>query len=264
MTVTWYDVGYYSQHTDKVDAFQLQLIGLGDGNFDIVFRYDDITWTTGDASGGSGGLGGTPARIGYSAGDGNLSHYFELSPLSGTNSVVDVDTDAGNQPNNPGVYLFQVLNGNVAPAPVANGTIDFTDPEAGDTHTASVSHSGAYVGSLVVENPTEPTSSTQGSVAWHFDLSSTDLNGLSPGETKTESYQVAVSDGHPGGQTTQTMAFSWGSVAADTFSFAPQVGADTVLNFQLGTDALDFNNGANSAHWAGNQFPLMPLIFWIY
>jgi heme-binding NEAT domain protein len=150
LTVTWYDVGYYSQHTDKVDAFQLQLIGLGDGNFDIVYRYDDITWTTGDASGGSGGLGGTTARIGYSAGDGNPNHYFELSPLSGTNSVVNVDTDPGNQGNNPGVYLFQVLNGSVAPASVANGTIDFTDPDSGDHHSATVTPPATHLGNLVV------------------------------------------------------------------------------------------------------------------
>jgi hypothetical protein len=63
---------------------------------------------------------------------------------------------------------------------------------------------------------------------------------------------VTVSDNNSG-QTTQTMAFSWGSAAADTFSFAPQAGADTVLNFQLGTDALDFNNGANSAHLGPNM-----------
>jgi hypothetical protein len=47
---------------------------------------------------------------------------------------------------------------------------------------------------------------------------------------------------------TQTVAISWGSVAADTFTFQPGIGADTVLNFQLGTDSLDFNNGSDSAH----------------
>ena len=65
LTVTWDDVGYYSQHTNKLDAFQVQLISLGGGNFDIVFRYEAINWTTGDASGGSNGLGGSarPRRL---------------------------------------------------------------------------------------------------------------------------------------------------------------------------------------------------------
>ena len=68
LTVTWDDVGYYNSHKDKLDAFQLQLVSLGNGNFDIVYRFQNINWTTGDASGGSGGLagpGGSTARAGY-------------------------------------------------------------------------------------------------------------------------------------------------------------------------------------------------------
>lgn len=41
-TVTWDDVGYYYYGTDKLNAFQLQLISTGGGNFDIVYRYEDI------------------------------------------------------------------------------------------------------------------------------------------------------------------------------------------------------------------------------
>src|SRR5215831_529747 len=52
-TATWDDVGYYSGRTNKLNAFQLSLISVGQGDFDIVFRYEDINWTTGDASGGS-------------------------------------------------------------------------------------------------------------------------------------------------------------------------------------------------------------------
>jgi hypothetical protein len=61
LTITWDNVGYYSARTDKLDAFQVQLINVGGGNFDIVYRYQNINWTTGDASGGTDGLGGTPA-----------------------------------------------------------------------------------------------------------------------------------------------------------------------------------------------------------
>src|SRR5205823_6323953 len=48
MTITWDDVGYYSAHTNSLNAFQVQLINLGHGDFDIIFRYEDINWTTGD------------------------------------------------------------------------------------------------------------------------------------------------------------------------------------------------------------------------
>ena len=40
LTVTWDDVEYYAEHTNLLDAFQLQLISLGNGDFDIVFRYN--------------------------------------------------------------------------------------------------------------------------------------------------------------------------------------------------------------------------------
>jgi VCBS repeat-containing protein len=110
LTITWDDVGYYSSATNKLDAFQVQLISLGGGNFDIVYRYENINWTTGSASGGSNGLGGTPARAGYSAGDG--THYFELpQSLSGNQAaLLALPTTAGNT-GIPGVDVFQVVNG---------------------------------------------------------------------------------------------------------------------------------------------------------
>src|SRR4029077_9101415 len=87
-TVTWGDVGCFASHNNKLDAFQSQLIdesATGAGNFDIEFRYEAINWTTGDASGGSDGLGGTVARAGFSAGDG--VNFFEL-PQSGNQSAM--------------------------------------------------------------------------------------------------------------------------------------------------------------------------------
>ena len=53
----------------EFDTFQIVLISEGNGNFDIEYRYNNIQWTTGDASGGANGLNGTSARAGYSAGD---------------------------------------------------------------------------------------------------------------------------------------------------------------------------------------------------
>lgn len=70
--VTWDKVGYYNQNTDKLASFQLVLRGpdyptpANEGN--VGFFYKDVQWETGDASGGTGGFGGTPAAIGF--GDG--------------------------------------------------------------------------------------------------------------------------------------------------------------------------------------------------
>ncbi len=79
-TVTWDDVGYYQDHTNTLNAFQLQLVSTGDGNFKIIFNYETINWTTGDASNGSQGQGGTAALGGFSAGNGSQD-YYQLSTL---------------------------------------------------------------------------------------------------------------------------------------------------------------------------------------
>jgi hypothetical protein len=63
--VIWSNVGYYAYHLDKLNTFQVILINrpdLGSTAFDIEFNYDTIKWETGDASAGSGGFGGFPAR----------------------------------------------------------------------------------------------------------------------------------------------------------------------------------------------------------
>ncbi|HMN97623.1 MAG TPA: CARDB domain-containing protein [Phycisphaerales bacterium] len=72
--VTWDNVGYYNQQTDKRNTFQVVLTSgtnpvVGIGN-NVAFSYDQMCWTTGSASGGSGGFGGTPATVGVNKGDG--------------------------------------------------------------------------------------------------------------------------------------------------------------------------------------------------
>lgn len=113
-TATWDDVGYYYEATDSLNAFQLALINrddTGTGNFDIVFRYEDINWTTGDASGGSGGLGGTVARAGWNSGNG--TDYFELSE-SGDQAAM-LALEGSSNVSDPGIYMFQVRGGQVIP-----------------------------------------------------------------------------------------------------------------------------------------------------
>lgn len=79
--VNYVNVGYYGNHDDKLNSFQLVLVerlDIGPGNFDIEFNYDRMLWETGDASGGSGGLGGTSASAGYSNGSGKPEGSFEI------------------------------------------------------------------------------------------------------------------------------------------------------------------------------------------
>jgi VCBS repeat-containing protein len=123
--VTWDDVGYYQEHTDKVNAFQLVLTdlsgqpGRGLGDFTIDFRYENIDWTTGDASGGTGGLGGEVARAGYSAGQGTADSFFELPQSGDQNAILALDTTPGNT-GEAGLWSFIVTAGGVDSPPLAN------------------------------------------------------------------------------------------------------------------------------------------------
>jgi Nidogen-like len=118
LCVDWVNVGYYSGHTDKLNSVQLLLIDRSDtgpGNFDIMFNYNQIQWETGDVSGGSGGLGGSCARVGYSNG---TSTSFELPGSAVCGSFVDSNPSGlihgSLNSTQPGRYIFAVRNG-VAP-----------------------------------------------------------------------------------------------------------------------------------------------------
>lgn len=74
ITIIWNAVGYYNQQTDKLNTFQLiltdgndPLIGIGNN---VAFAYEEMQWTTGSASGGINGFGGSAATVGVNKGDG--------------------------------------------------------------------------------------------------------------------------------------------------------------------------------------------------
>jgi len=70
----------------------------------VIFLYADgeIQWTTGDASGGSSGLGGTPAQVGFNAGDGIR---YAAIPQSRTNEIIGVSSTSNI--GVPGVWVFR-------------------------------------------------------------------------------------------------------------------------------------------------------------
>lgn len=111
-TVTWNDVGYFSQHSDKLNNFQMTLTSAGSsGDFDIEFRYNRLEWTTGDASGGANGLGGTPAQAGFDAGDG--THFFSLPGSFSTTGALNFANVTNVENGEAGLYLLSIRNGAV-------------------------------------------------------------------------------------------------------------------------------------------------------
>lgn len=117
LIVTWDDVGYFSNHIDKLNAFQLILTDRGRGDFDIEFRYEDMNWTTGGASGGANGLGGTVARAGYTAGTGDPRAFFELPASGNQEAMLALDETVGNT-GDTGRWTFNVRSGDVVTADI--------------------------------------------------------------------------------------------------------------------------------------------------
>ncbi len=111
VAVTWNNVGYYSNHSNPTNNFQLLLRNQGAGNFDIEFRYDRLQWTTGDVSGG------IPAQAGFDAG--NLTDFFTL-PGSRTAAVLDLDNTSNVSPDTPGLWSFAIRAGELPGSTPAN------------------------------------------------------------------------------------------------------------------------------------------------
>nr|WP_315252318.1 nidogen-like domain-containing protein [uncultured Duganella sp.] len=131
VVVTWDTVGYYNEHNDKQNTFQLVLTDRSRqtsraGDFDMEFRYGRLEWTTGDASGGNVGLGGYAAVAGWNAGA--ALNSFALAG-SGSQNVLQL-VNGGNT-GQTGVYRFEVRSDALAGSTPYNPILP-TNPSAGD------------------------------------------------------------------------------------------------------------------------------------
>jgi hypothetical protein len=144
--VNWTGVGYFLDHGDKVNTFQLLLVSradVGAGDFDIVMNYGTIAWETGDGNGGTGGLGGTSASVGYSNGTAATPTTFTL-PGSGTpGSFLDINPTTGlihySNDGVPGQQVYPIRAG--VPATPATTTSTATPATATSTGTPATATS---------------------------------------------------------------------------------------------------------------------------
>ncbi len=125
LIVKWSGVGYYNSSANLVNDFQLIISNSNDSlipnNNNVSFCYGDMQWTTGNASMGVGGFGGTPATVGINKGDG--IDYFQIGQFSapGTgyngpyNAIDSIDVIDNMQ------FVFNTCNtSNLAPFTTAN------------------------------------------------------------------------------------------------------------------------------------------------
>jgi nidogen-like len=205
--VNWIDVGYFGRHVDKLNSFQLLLIQQGtQGDFDIVFNYDKVQWETGDASGGTGGLGGTPAAVGWSNGDGE--HFYVHPGSFSSMALLDSNPStglvhgmlgAGN--TQLGRYVFEVRGGASGPAleghvehstggDVVNGPVEICPVAGGPCRVRNTNGSGVYRATGLASGTYEitaypPADSNESSASTQATMAGTDLTApdlvLGPG-----------------------------------------------------------------------------------
>lgn len=90
--VSWDSVGVYpGTNPDQRNTFQLIITDgassvLPSGS-NLCFLYGDMQWTTGTASSGTGGFGGTPATVGINRGDG--INYYQLGQFDAPGFAYD-------------------------------------------------------------------------------------------------------------------------------------------------------------------------------
>ncbi len=178
MVVQWDSVGYYGVHIDKLNTFQVIITNGSDpivpgGN--VSFCYKDMQWTTGDASSGVGGFGGSDAIVGANSGDGinyiQFGAFNQPGPVyngpAGPNSGIDwLDNqtflfDACTSTNNvpptaSGITICDTLHlceGDSLPL-----NVTFFSPEVAQTTVITVDTTGT-TGYVIVSNTPGNTAS---------------------------------------------------------------------------------------------------------
>jgi LPXTG-site transpeptidase (sortase) family protein len=195
--VNWNNVGYYNNHVDKLNNFQLVIINRDDrnvGDFDFEFNYSQVQWETGDASGGSGGLGGTSATVGYADGSGGSNDY-EVPNSRVPGSFLDSNASTGliHTELDSGIcgrYSFEVILG-TPPDTTPPTVTSIVRAGASPTNAASVDFTVTFSESVTNVDTADFALTTTG-------VSGASITGVSAGPPLT-TYTVSVNTGSGSG-----------------------------------------------------------------
>lgn len=176
--VNWTNVGYYSMQTDKLNSFQVIITNGSDpvipGNANVSFCYGTMQWTTGSASGGSNGFGGTPATVGANKGDGINYIQFGRFDHPGTdyNGPFGAASGIGWLTGKYFTFATDITTGNLAPVVSGQSVCDSLTICTGVPTQLSVDFLSPEPGQITSATSTAPTlgnytqiSSTPGNVA---------------------------------------------------------------------------------------------------
>jgi hypothetical protein len=176
-------------------------------------------------------------------------------PATNPSQVGAVQTPEGSASavDNTGVIAVDGADGNggtliteppTKASATAEGVISLADVGPADAYNESVTpHGSGYAGTFSVDPVS--ASNGSGSVGWQFDLGNDRIN-LAPGQTVTQSYEVAVTDPQNAAvNSNQTVSVSIGGPGNDNFVFQPGIGADTIINFNPQADTIELDHFAN-------------------
>ncbi|MEO8086003.1 MAG: PKD domain-containing protein [Bacteroidota bacterium] len=257
----WENVGYYGIHDDLLNTFQLIIT---DGNDTIIppgdnvsFCYKDMQWTTGDASSGVGGFGGTPATVGINQGNG--TDYIQVGLYDQAGAAWDGPYGA-----NDGIdaldnqsYFFNCCFSNSNIPPIIRSTAvcdtlrlcvgdtilieaDFLSPEVGQITTAAVNTNGVN-GVNVLQQTAGNTAHIQIQII--ADASNIGYNTI---------YLIGTDNGVPAQVTSIPIIFNVqpSPTAAATFIPPSPITPGTVVTFTNTSTGLfsnwDFDDGTTS------------------
>ena len=153
VTVIWNAVGYFSNHTDKLNTFELvftngwdPVVGLG---YNVAFSYGDMQWTTGDASGGQNGFGGTPATVGLNKGDGIYYGLIGRFDHEGIDYYGPGGAPSGVSYLDNQLFRFTAIQGNFLPPVFGNLPAETVNLQEGESIQLHINASSPSPGNTV-------------------------------------------------------------------------------------------------------------------
>ncbi|HEX6374843.1 MAG TPA: Ig-like domain-containing protein [Allosphingosinicella sp.] len=140
----------------------------------------------------------------YTASDGTASDTATLTvTVTGANDAPTIDAGGTSATGS----VTELPNGDPGEGTTvheADGTVAFDDVDLSDTHSATATpQGGGYYGTFTLD----PVNQAGDTVAWHFDVSDADIDGLEEGEVVTQTYTITIDDGH-GGTATQDVTIT--------------------------------------------------------
>ena len=228
-TIAFNDVDLIDGHSASVTAAAGNTLGgtlvMGTASEDPGTQAGTIGWTYSVANSAvqylaQGETATETFTVAISDGHGGTVSQDVTVTVTGTNdapTIAVAGTDA----------LGAVTEDATSPTLGDSGTIAFNDVDLIDVHSASVTAAAgnSLGGTLVMGTASEDAGTEAGAVGWTYSVANSAVQYLAKGETATETFTVAISDGHGGSVSQDVIVTIMGTNDAPTIAIA-------------GTDAL--------------------------